>query len=110
MRFLSLSLVLVSMMLLFLNTQALANEYKFMCKNMFWVNQLMVLDAKTEDEARFKLKHDRKFKGYTNCAFQSMKTDEQLKRSGNQDTWGKRLINKVDNALQTPIAPAEPPQ
>jgi hypothetical protein len=87
--------------LLLSNNVANAHQYKFMCKNMFWVNQLMTVDAKSEDEARFKLKHDKKFKDYSHCTYQTMKTDEQLKRSGSQDSWGKRMLKKVDNAMQT---------
>lgn len=100
MRFLSLSLGLV--VLASTATVAMANEYKFMCKNLFWVSQLQKLEAKTENEARFKLKHDKAFKDYSACTYQGMLTDEQRKKAESQDTWGSRFKTKVQNALQVP--------
>ena len=98
---LGLSLALIST----LGASAMADEYKFMCKNMFWVSQLMKVEAKTQDEARFKLKHDRAYKDYSACSYQSVTTDEQRKKAKSQDTWGSRFKTKVKNVLEVPPAP-----
>lgn len=103
MRFLSLSLSLV--ILASTVTTAMADEYKFMCKNLFWVSQMQKVEAKTEEEARFKLKHDRAFKDYSNCSYQSVTTDEQRNKAKSQDTWGNRFKTKVKNVLEVPPAP-----
>ena len=100
MRFLSLTLSIA--LVASLASFASADEYHFMCKNLFWVSQLMKVEAKSESEARFKLKHDKAYKDYTSCSYQSVLTDEQRNKAASQDTWGSRLKTKVKNALQAP--------